>query len=360
MAKLIIFQEVLKKIDFCNFSKFPMYTIVKNILFFFPPEFAHAITMKLLRILLEIPGLNTLLCYHKIDDISFAGIRFKNRLGMAAGFDKNAEYVNILDKLGFGYVEIGTVTPEPQDGNPKPRLFRLKEDQALMNRMGFNNLGVKKIIENLKKFQGKGYVIGGNIGKNKWTPNEEAHLDYQKCFEAMYDFVDYFVVNVSSPNTPNLRALQDKDTLIKIFEVLQEFRKNQSVSKPIFLKIAPDLTEGQLDDIISVYHSQHIDALIVSNTTIDYEVLNRNKDFAYSEKMGGISGKPIAYKTNEVIRYLKSKDASIKLIGVGGIDSAASAQEKIDLGCELLQVYTGFVYKGNGLIKEILKGITSK
>lgn len=316
--------------------------------------------MKMLRVALYIPGLNSVLSYQKVDRYNLAGISFKNRLGMAAGFDKNAEYVDILDKLGFGYIEIGTVTPEPQEGNPKPRLFRLKEEQALMNRMGFNNYGVKKVVENLKKLRGKGYTIGGNIGKNKWTPNEEAHADYLKCFEAMYDYVDYFVVNVSSPNTPNLRALQDKDTLINIFEVLQNYRNNQSKSKPIFLKIAPDLTEGQLDDIISVYHSKNIDALIVSNTTIDYEVLNENKAFAYKEKMGGISGKPIANKTNSVIRYIKTKDKSIKLIGVGGIDSAASAQDKLDLGCDLLQLYTGFVYKGNGLVKEILEGIILK
>jgi dihydroorotate dehydrogenase len=316
--------------------------------------------MKMLRVALYIPGLNSVLSYQKVDRYNLAGISFKNRLGMAAGFDKNAEYVDILDKLGFGYIEIGTVTPESQEGNPKPRLFRLKEEQALMNRMGFNNYGVKKVVENLKKLRGKGYTIGGNIGKNKWTPNEEAHADYLKCFEAMYDYVDYFVVNVSSPNTPNLRALQDKDTLINIFEVLQNYRNNQSKSKPIFLKIAPDLTEGQLDDIISVYHSKNIDALIVSNTTIDYEVLNENKAFAYKEKMGGISGKPIANKTNSVIRYIKTKDKSIKLIGVGGIDSAASAQDKLDLGCDLLQLYTGFVYKGNGLVKEILEGIILK
>jgi dihydroorotate dehydrogenase len=337
-----------------------MYSFLKNLLFIFPPEFAHYLVMKMLRVALYIPGLNSVLSYQKVDRYNLAGISFKNRLGMAAGFDKNAEYVDILDKLGFGYIEIGTVTPESQEGNPKPRLFRLKEEQALMNRMGFNNYGVKKVVENLKKLRGKGYTIGGNIGKNKWTPNEEAHADYLKCFEAMYDYVDYFVVNVSSPNTPNLRALQDKDTLINIFEVLQNYRNNQSKSKPIFLKIAPDLTEGQLDDIISVYHSKNIDALIVSNTTIDYEVLNENKAFAYKEKMGGISGKPIANKTNSVIRYIKTKDKSIKLIGVGGIDSAASAQDKLDLGCDLLQLYTGFVYKGNGLVKEILEGIILK
>ncbi len=337
-----------------------MYSFLKNLLFIFPPEFAHHLVMKMLRVALYIPGLNSILSYQKVDRYNLAGIPFKNRLGMAAGFDKNAEYVDLLDKLGFGYIEIGTVTPEPQEGNPKPRLFRLIEDEALMNRMGFNNYGVKKVVENLKKLQGKGYIIGGNIGKNKWTPNEEAHTDYLKCFEAMYDYVDYFVVNVSSPNTPNLRALQDKDTLIKIFEVLQDYRNAQTISKPIFLKIAPDLTDGQLDDIISVYIQMKIEALIVSNTTIDYEVLNENKTFAYKEKMGGISGKPIGMKTNQVIRYIKNKDKSIKVIGVGGIYDAATAQEKIDLGCELIQVYTGFVYKGNGLVKEILEGIVPK
>jgi dihydroorotate dehydrogenase len=337
-----------------------MYSLFKFILFLFPPEFAHKLAMKAIRLVLSLPLFNKILTFSYSEPLDFAGIKFKNRLGMAAGFDKNAEYIDLLHKLGFGFVEIGTVTPEPQDGNPKPRLFRLKEDEALMNRMGFNNLGVVKIVENLKRYQKPEYTIGGNIGKNKWTPNEEAHLDYLKCFIPMYDYVDYFVVNVSSPNTPNLRALQDKDTLIKIFEVLQNHRKSQTISKPIFLKIAPDLTDGQLDDIISVYHSMQIDALIVSNTTIDYEVLNHNKAFAYKEKMGGISGKPIASKTNEVLAYLHNKDASLKLVGVGGIDSAESAREKLNLGCELIQVYTGFVYKGNSLIKEILEGITSK
>lgn len=337
-----------------------MYSLFKFILFLFPPEFAHKLAMKAIRLVLSLPLFNKILTFSYSEPLDFAGIKFENRLGMAAGFDKNAEYIDLLHKLGFGFVEIGTVTPEPQDGNPKPRLFRLKEDEALMNRMGFNNLGVVKIVENLKRYQKPEYTIGGNIGKNKWTPNEDAHLDYLKCFIPMYDYVDYFVVNVSSPNTPNLRALQDKDTLIKIFEVLQNHRKSQTLSKPIFLKIAPDLTDGQLDDIISVYHSMQIDALIVSNTTIDYEVLNQNKAFAYKEKMGGISGKPMASKTNEVLAYLHNRDASLRLIGVGGIDSAESAREKLNLGCELIQVYTGFVYKGNSLIKEILEGITSK
>jgi dihydroorotate dehydrogenase len=334
-----------------------MYTILKNILFLFPPESAHSITMNMLKWVLKTPIICRLFRYKNNQSIEFCSIQFPNRLGMAAGFDKNASYVDLLHELGFGYVEIGTVTPLPQDGNPQPRLFRLKEDEALMNRMGFNNQGVTQVVENLKKYSGKGYIIGGNIGKNKTTPNEEAHLDYEKCFIPMYDYVDYFVVNVSSPNTPNLRALQDKDTLIKIFETLQSYRHTQSISKPIFLKIAPDLTKGQLNDIIAVYHSMKIDALIVSNTTIDYEVLDQNKAFAYKEKMGGISGKPLADKTNQVINYIRSKDTQIKLIGVGGIDSAATAKEKINLGCDLIQIYTGFVYRGNGLVKEILEGI---
>jgi len=331
-----------------------MYPFLKSILFLFSPESAHKLAMILIRIGLKIPLLNLGLRFERIQPVEFAGIQFKNRLGMAAGFDKNAEYVDVLDAMGFGYVEIGTVTPEPQDGNPKPRLFRLTEDEALMNRMGFNNLGVKKVVENLKKFQNRGYIIGGNIGKNKVTPNEDAHLDYEKCFVAMYDYVQYFVVNVSSPNTPNLRALQDKDMLIKIFEVLYAHRDKQEIKKPIFLKIAPDLSLEQLDDIVSVYNQLKIDALIVSNTTIDYDVLTHNRAFARQEKMGGISGRPIAKKSNAVIQYLKSKDDSINIIGVGGIDSAASAKEKIDLGCQLIQIYTGFIYKGNGLIKDIL------
>jgi len=360
VAKVIIFLQVQKKIEFCVFLSIFMYATIKKLLFILPPELAHKVTMKALRLVLQLPVLSSFLTYDAEEELEFLGITFKNRLGMAAGFDKNAEYVDILYKLGFGYVEIGTVTPEPQDGNPRPRLFRLKKDEALMNRMGFNNYGVKVVVENLKNYQGKGYTIGGNIGKNKWTSNEEAHADYLKCFKALYDYVDYFVVNVSSPNTPNLRALQEKDTLITIFEVLHAYRNTQSFSKPILLKIAPDLTGGQLDDIILVYHEMKIDALIVSNTTIDYEVLTHEKEFAYKEKMGGISGKPIAMKTNNVIRYLKEKDTSIKIVGVGGIDSAASAREKLDIGCELLQIYTGFVYKGNGLIKDILEGTTSK
>lgn len=331
-----------------------MYRIAKFILFFLPPEIAHKIAMKGLRICLKTPLLSALFQSSIEKPVLFCGIKFKNKLGIAAGFDKNAEYIDELMSIGFGYVEIGTVTPLPQEGNPQPRLFRLIEDEALMNRMGFNNSGADAIVENLKRYRGKGYVIGGNIGKNKTTPNENAVDDYLICFQKLYDYVDYFVVNVSSPNTPNLRELQEKDTLIQIFERLQDYRNTQAISKPIFLKIAPDLTETQLDDILFVHDKMKIEALIVSNTTIDYESLHHNKEFAYREKMGGISGRPIREKCNRVITYLRSNNPTLNIIGVGGIDNKSSADEKLNLGCDLIQIYTGFIYHGTGLIKEIL------
>jgi dihydroorotate dehydrogenase len=331
-----------------------MYRLAKFFLFALPPEVAHKIAMKGLRIALNTPVLSFFFRSSFVQSVKFCGIEFKNKLGIAAGFDKNAEYIDELMSIGFGYVEIGTVTPLPQEGNPQPRLFRLVEDEALMNRMGFNNIGADAIVENLKKYRGKGYVIGGNIGKNKTTPNENAVDDYLICFQKLYDYVDYFVVNVSSPNTPNLRELQEKDTLIHIFGTLQDYRKTQAISKPIFLKIAPDLTESQLQDIIFVHDKMKIEALIVSNTTIDYESLTHNKEFAYGEKMGGISGKPIRAKSNRVIAYLRTLNPTVKIIGVGGIDSKTSAEEKQTLGCDLIQIYTGFIYHGTGLIKEIL------
>lgn len=330
-----------------------MYSIIKKLLFILSPERAHSFSMFILELLKKV-GILKLISIKTDAVYSFCGLKFKNRLGMAAGFDKNAEYIETLGLLGFGFVEIGTVTPKAQDGNPKPRLFRLKEDQALMNRMGFNNKGVDEIVENLKNTSKKDILIGGNIGKNKLTPNDLAHEDYLICFEKLYDYVDYFVINVSSPNTPNLRELQEKDSLLKIISTLEQCKNLKETKKPIFLKIAPDLTHNQLDEIIEVYNNSILEALIVSNTTIDYEVLNHNKSFAYDQKMGGISGKPISIKCNNVIQYLKEKDSTIKIIGVGGIVDKKSAQDKIDLGCELLQIYTGFIYKGPKLIKEIL------
>lgn len=330
-----------------------MYSIFKTFLFILNPETAHSFSMKCLRILNKF-GLLRLLGQTIHAEYDFCGLKFKNRLGMAAGFDKNAEYIEVLGALGFGYVEIGTVTPLAQEGNPKPRLFRLKQDNALMNRMGFNNKGVDEVVKNLKNTNKKDLIIGGNIGKNKVTPNELAYQDYLICFDKMYDYVDYFVINVSSPNTPNLRELQEKDSLLKIINTLDESRKTKQVKKPIFLKIAPDLTDGQLDEIVEVYTDSILEALIVSNTTIDYEVLTENKAFAIAQKMGGISGAPIQSKCNEVISYLKSKNSTLKIIGVGGINNAESAKTKLDLGCELLQIYTGFIYRGPRLIREIL------
>jgi len=331
-----------------------MYRILKWLLFLLPPEQAHYFGMNSLKCFLKIPALNRIFRYQYISKVEFCGLTFKNKLGIAAGFDKNASYITELIAIGFGYVEIGTVTPKPQDGNPKPRLFRLQKDEALMNRMGFNNDGCDQVVENLKKHLKRDFIIGGNIGKNKTTSNAEAHSDYRICFEKLYPYVDYFVVNVSSPNTPNLRELQDKDMLTEIFDSLQEYRDLQAKYKPIFLKIAPDLGKEQLEEILAVYDEKNIDALIVANTTIDYNVLNHDKQFAFDQKMGGISGRIMKNKSNDIISYLKSKKSNIKIIGVGGIDDKVSADEKTNLGCDLIQVYTGFIYRGTSLIQEIL------
>lgn len=333
-----------------------MYHFFKFFLFFLSPERAHYFSMDLLKLLNHIGLLNI---FFKVESSpkSIFGLLFSNRIGMAAGFDKNAQYVDVLETLGFGSVEIGTVTPRPQFGNPKPRLFRLKKEEAVINRMGFNNEGVEQIVENLKNYKNRKIIIGGNIGKNKDTSNEDAYKDYLECYQKLYPYVDYFTINVSSPNTPNLRALQDKDSLIKIISVLQDFKQSQSIKKPLFLKIAPDLNFEILKDIVAVYQLTNLDALVVSNTTIDFDVLKIEKDLAKQIGAGGLSGKPIFEKSNQIIRELKSIDSSIKVIGVGGIDSAEKANLKIELGCELVQIYTGFIYKGPSLIKEIINKI---
>lgn len=333
-----------------------MYHFFKFFLFFLSPERAHYFSMDLLKLLNHIGLLNI---FFKVESSpkSIFGLLFSNRIGMAAGFDKNAQYVDVLETLGFGSVEIGTVTPRPQFGNPKPRLFRLKKEEAVINRMGFNNEGVEQIVENLKNYKNRKIIIGGNIGKNKDTSNEDAYKDYLECYQKLYPYVDYFTINVSSPNTPNLRALQDKDSLIKIISVLQDFKQSQSIKKPLFLKIAPDLNFEILKDIVAVYQLTNLDALVVSNTTIDFDVLKIEKDLAKQIGAGGLSGKPIFEKSNQIIHELKSIDSSIKVIGVGGIDSAEKANLKIELGCELVQIYTGFIYKGPSLIKEIINKI---
>jgi dihydroorotate dehydrogenase len=280
------------------------------------------------------------------------GLKFKNRIGLAAGFDKDAVLYNELSNFGFGFIEIGTLTPKPQDGNPKKRLFRLKQDGAIINRMGFNNKGVDAAIKKLKK--NKGVLIGGNIGKNKLTANENAVVDYVICFDALYDFVDYFVVNVSSPNTPNLRELQEKEPLTKLLQTLQDLNSARPKQKPILLKIAPDLTDEQLLDIIDIVNTTKIAGVIATNTTISREGLQSvNK-----AEVGGLSGKPLTSRSTEVIRFLSEKsNKSFPIIGVGGIHSAQDAIDKLDAGASLIQLYTGFIYEGPALVKAINKKI---
>ena len=276
-------------------------------------------------------------------------------MGLAAGFDKDAKLYKELSNFGFGFIEIGTLTPVGQEGNPKKRLFRLKEDSAIINRMGFNNGGVKEAVERLKK--NKGVLIGGNIGKNKLTPNEDATSDYEICFEALFDYVDYFVVNVSSPNTPNLRELQEKEPLKQLLNTLQNKNLAKPKQKPILLKIAPDLTNEQLLDIIEIVNETKIAGVIATNTTLSREGLrSENKS-----EMGGLSGKPLTSRSTEVIRFLSEKsNKSFPIIGVGGIHSAQDALEKLEAGASLVQLYTGFIYEGPKLIKEINTALLNK
>jgi len=282
------------------------------------------------------------------------GLTFKNPVGLAAGFDKNATMFNDLAYCGFGFIEIGTLTPKGQAGNDKPRLFRLKSDKAILNRMGFNNDGVEIAIEQLKNRKHKDLIIGGNIGKNKVTPNEEANNDYLIAFEKLFPYVDYFVVNVSSPNTPNLRALQDKEPLMNLLSELKNANLKKSNPKPILLKIAPDLTNEQLDDVIEIITSTKTDGVIATNTTIDREKLLTPKTEVEKLGAGGISGKPLTKRSTEVILYLHQKsNGAFPIIGVGGIHSAEDAIEKLKAGASLIQIYTGFIYEGPSLIKKI-------
>ncbi|HET8810234.1 MAG TPA: quinone-dependent dihydroorotate dehydrogenase [Flavobacteriaceae bacterium] len=332
-------------------------SFLRPILFRFDPEKIHHFTFSFLRNSFKIPGVRFFfkkkfqLNRPELEREVF-GLKFKNPVGLAAGFDKDAKLYNELSALGFGFVEIGTVTPKPQPGNPKKRLFRLKEDQALVNRMGFNNGGVNAASERLQK--NKNVLIGGNIGKNKTTPNEEAISDYLLCFEALFEVVDYFVVNVSSPNTPNLRELQEKKPLTDLLEALQEKNSGKISSKPILLKIAPDLSDDQLLDIIDIVKETKIAGVIATNTTISREGLtSENK-----KEAGGMSGKPLKNRSTEVIRFLSEKsNNAFPIIGVGGIHSAEDALEKLEAGACLVQLYTGFIYEGPGLIKEINKRI---
>ena len=296
-------------------------------------------------------------------------LQFPNRIGLGAGFDKNAKYLRELDCLGFGFVEIGTVTPLPQEGNPKPRLFRLPKDKALINRMGFNNDGVKAIAKRLKEWrseigsqksdirlQTSDLIIGGNIGKNKNTPNEDAWKDYEICFKELYPYVDYFVVNVSSPNTPGLRALQEKESLQKILLHLQSINKTQPHSKPLLLKIAPDLLQEQLDDVIDLALEIKLDGLVATNTTISREQLVTHNSKLTA--IGGLSGLPLKHRSTEIVKYIFEKtNGKIPVIASGGIFTGADAKEKLDAGASLVQVWTGFIYEGPGIVKRICKSL---
>jgi len=333
-------------------------SIIRPILFKFDPEKIHHFTFSALKNFLRLPGVssalaNTFLVEDKRLERKVFGLTFKNPVGLAAGFDKDAKLYKELSQLGFGFIEIGTVTPKAQGGNPKKRLFRLKEDHAIINRMGFNNQGVEAAVKRLKE-NNKQVLIGGNIGKNKITPNEQAVDDYKICFEALFPYVDYFVVNVSSPNTPNLRALQDKEPLTRLLNTLQSLNAEKESRKPILLKIAPDLTDDQLLDIIEIVNTTKIAGLIATNTTISREGLASNN----KEEIGGLSGKPLTSRSTEVIRFLSKKsNQAFPIIGVGGIHSAQDALEKLEAGASLVQLYTGFIYEGPKLIKEINEAI---
>jgi dihydroorotate dehydrogenase len=334
--------------------------LIRPLFFCFDPEKIHHFTFSLVRITSKIPGFSAIykslyLVNDKRLETEVFGLKFKNPVGLAAGFDKDAKLYKELSNFGFGFIEIGTLTPKGQEGNPKTRLFRLREDSAIINRMGFNNGGVLEAVERLKS--NPGVLIGGNIGKNKLTPNEEATSDYEICFDALYDYVDYFVVNVSSPNTPNLRALQDKEPLTQLLQTLQNKNLAKPKQKPILLKIAPDLTDEQLLDIIDIVNETKIAGVIATNTTISRERLqSENKS-----EMGGLSGKPLAKRSTEVIRFLSQKsNKAFPIIGVGGIHSADDAIEKLEAGASLVQLYTGFIYEGPALVKAINKKILSR
>jgi dihydroorotate dehydrogenase len=331
--------------------------LIRPILFCFDPEKVHYFTFSLIRIVSKIPGFTAIFrSLYVVNDkrleTEVFGLTFKNPVGLAAGFDKDATLYKELSNFGFGFIEIGTLTPKGQEGNPKKRLFRLKADQAIINRMGFNNGGVLEAVERLKS--NTNVLIGGNIGKNKLTPNEEATSDYEICFDALYDYVDYFVVNVSSPNTPNLRALQDKEPLTQLLQTLQNKNITKVSPKPILLKIAPDLTDEQLLDIIDIMAETKIAGLIATNTTLSREgLLSETKGEA-----GGLSGKPLKNRSTEVIRFLAEKsNRAFPIIGVGGIHSAEDAIEKLEAGASLIQLYTGFIYEGPALVKAINKAI---
>lgn len=344
-----------------------MYSTLRKLLFLLPAETAHYFSMNSLQVMCEIPPVRNLIrrtfTCEAAKPVKAFGLEFKNGVGLAAGFDKNARYLRELELLGFGFVEVGTVTPRPQEGNPKPRLFRLPKDRALINRMGFNNDGVKVVAERLKNWKlsqsnnkNPRLIIGGNIGKNKATPNEEAWKDYEICFRELFDVVDYFVVNVSSPNTPGLRALQEKDALHKILSHLETINAQQPHPKPLFLKIAPDLTREQVDDVIDLAREIQLDGLVVSNTTISRENLSTTSKELESIGAGGLSGAPLRQRATELVEYIcRRSNGEIPVIASGGIFNGQDALDKVQAGACLVQVWTGFIYAGPTIARELCK-----
>jgi dihydroorotate dehydrogenase len=335
-----------------------MYKIIRSLFFLMPAEKAHYTTMSLFKIVSKLPFVQTMFQFES-KATTLDGLTYKNKVGLAAGFDKDGKFLDQLYTLNFGFIEVGTVTPKPQSGNPKPRIFRLKKDRALVNRLGFNNEGLKALKNRLKAFRKKerncDMLIGINIGKNKTTPNENAVDDYVKCYEGLYDLADFFIVNVSSPNTPNLRELQNKDELKKILSALIAIREKQEKWKPLYLKIAPDLAFTQLDEIIDLQSEIAFEGLVATNTSIDSSLLKRSNKVLVSEiGAGGISGAPVLEVSNSFVKYIRSK-SDMTIIGVGGIEDAASGQSKYDAGADLIEIYTGFVYSGPLLVKELGK-----
>ena len=333
-------------------------SLLKPLLFQLDAEQAHHLVFNSLKRSFRVPGTAALMRgLYDFDHPSLRrnvfGLTFRNPVGLAAGLDKNAVLTDELASLGFGFVEIGTVTPRPQPGNPAPRLFRLPEDEALVNRMGFNNEGATVVAERLRQ-RHSDIIIGGNIGKNKDTPNAQAASDYLACFDALFDVVDYFVVNVSSPNTPNLRQLQEKEPLINLLQLVQTRNLSKARPKPLLLKIAPDLTDGQLDDILTIARETQLSGLVATNTTISRADLRTADTRITAAGAGGLSGRPLRQRATDIIRYLhRYTDGALPIIGVGGIHSAADAQEKLAAGASLVQLYTGFVYEGPALVKRI-------
>jgi dihydroorotate dehydrogenase len=335
-------------------------TFIKPILFLFQPETIHHIVFKIIKFFSAIPGVSSVIrSMYVVEDKRLErklfGLTFPNPVGLAAGFDKDAKLFNELANFGFGFIEIGTLTPKAQPGNEQPRMFRLPEDEALINRMGFNNGGVDAAVQRLKNRKTK-IIIGGNIGKNKITANEDAVKDYSICFEALFNDVDYFAVNVSSPNTPNLRALQDKEPLTQLLKHLKQLNSQKKNPKPILLKIAPDLSNSQLDDIVDIVKETKIDGVIATNTTISREGLKTSDARLTEIGAGGLSGKILSKRSTEVVKYLSDKsNKAFPIIAVGGIHSAEDAIEKLNAGASLVQVYTGFIYEGPAIVKRINK-----